>query len=203
MVVVLFAFCWLVQWGGGARQQQYWHLTPLIDESRKEAAKGVARFPNRCSSRDGHPCYISPPGVRFSLFSLVSCFLLFASFLFVSFLLPAVLGPVFSSSYPSRYFIHAADICPPSSAYAFLLLIAAFLISLRHFVSCFMSSFIFAFIVCFFFFFVFFRSRLCCCALVPGTLAFHLLDPWVCDYFFGLFFLCLTVCDHKISISLG
>ena len=32
------------------------------------------------------------------------------------------------------------------------------------------------------------RSCLCCCVLVPGTLAFFLLDTWICDLvlFFGL-----------------
>ena len=48
-------------------------------------------------------------------------------------------------------------------------------------------SFFFGFIV-FLFLFIFFRSCLCCCVLVPGTLTFHLLDTWICDFvlFFGL-----------------
>ena len=66
--------------GGGATAAV---RTPdtAIDESTKEAVASVSRFPNRFSSRNGHPWYhkiLSPPGVRFSLlcfpFSPRSCF---------------------------------------------------------------------------------------------------------------------------------
>ena len=51
----------------------------------------------------------------------------------------------------------------------------------------------------FFFRSYYFSGGVFCCALVPGTLALDLptLILW------RLVFLCLTVCDHRICISLG
>ena len=69
---------------------------------------------------------------------------------------------------------------------------------LASFVFYFISERRFVYIV---FLYLFFRSCLCCCVIVPGTLAFHLLDTWICVVFFVS--LCLTVSDHRISIYLS
>ena len=42
---------------GGGRDSGSTTPDTAIDESRKETAKGVVRFSNRLSSRDGHPYY--------------------------------------------------------------------------------------------------------------------------------------------------
>ena len=43
--------------GGGGATAAALTLGTAIDKSRKETAKSVARFPNRFSRSDGHPCY--------------------------------------------------------------------------------------------------------------------------------------------------
>ena len=81
----------------------------VIDESRQETAKGVARLPNRFSSSDRHPCYyhrLEYDIIVLSIFLLV--FFLVSPF--GSFPLPAVLRPVPSS--PSCCFVCTAAICP-------------------------------------------------------------------------------------------
>ena len=59
-----------------------------IDESKKETAKGVARFPNRFSRRDGHPLYYHHPTSDFLCFSPLSSFWLCRVSPFVYFPLP-------------------------------------------------------------------------------------------------------------------
>ena len=52
-----------------------------IDESSKDTAKGVARFRNQLSHRDGHPRFYHRPECKFSfVLSLLSPFFIFTFF---------------------------------------------------------------------------------------------------------------------------
>ena len=118
------------------------------------------------NSREGHPCYYHRLEYDFSLvfFSFLSSFVLFALSLP---LFPFPSAPLLCrsvSSSPSCRFVRAA-ICPFFSAYAFLL--AAFLISLRHLYSVFISDPLCCFSC----------SCCLCCGLVLCNLASHLLYP--------------------------
>ena len=62
--------------GGGATAAVL-TLDTAVDDSRKETAKGVTRFPNRFSSRGGQPCYYHRLECGFFFFSLLSSLLLF------------------------------------------------------------------------------------------------------------------------------
>ena len=95
------------------------------------------------------------------IFVFLACFWSCFSLCALVFLPRAVLAPVSSSS--SCYLARAA-----------VFLLAAFRIFLRHLYSVsFQDSFCFVFVVIFL---LLFSGTACfCCALVPGTLAFHLL----------------------------
>ena len=106
--------------GRGADSGSILTLDTAIDESRKETAKGGARFPHRLSTRDsGDPCYyhrLEYDLIIFSLFSLPS-FLLLALFLSL-FLSPHRRPYAGNFSSPSCCFGRAAAICPPSVCFS-------------------------------------------------------------------------------------
>ena len=124
---------------------------------------------------------ISPPGVRFSLF--------FPPFSFPPFFWPRLslrFRSLPARPYYAGIFLSFVLLHPCSSfqsflrKYCLLLLIAAVLISLRHlFPVSFQNSFLFYKLLD-----LIFLSCLCCCVLVPGTLAFHLLDQLICRYIY-------------------
>ena len=167
----MFFSWWVVQWGGGGIAAVP-ALGTAIDDSKKETAKGVAKFPNRVSRSDGHPCYITAWGTMFPFFSLLSSSLLFALSL-RSFPFPSprsvcqyipLLRVASSAQQPSALPEYLSYPCSGLSD---------ILASLEL---CFIS------VILSFSLLLFFWSCLCYCVLMPGTLAFHLLDPWVSDY---------------------
>ena len=96
--------------GGGGATAAVLTLDTAVDESRKEAAEGVTRSPNRFVRRRREPILPSPPSSTiFSFLSFLS-FLAFRPCSSLYFLFsPAVLMPVSSS--PLCCFVRAAVIC--------------------------------------------------------------------------------------------
>ena len=123
------------------QRQQYWHYkqTPLSTRVRPGSRIG---FP---AETETHVTIISPRK-GFSLFSLPPSFLLFAPYLsWFPFPSPDVIMPVSSS--PPCCFVCAA-ICPSRvGMIVFYILIAAFLISLRHLYSSAFQIYIYIFLV--------------------------------------------------------
>ena len=160
-------------------------------------ADGVARSPSRICSRDGNICCYGDALGTIFLLTFVPCFLLFV-FLFVLFFLILSFSciPVcLSSSCP---FACAATICYSQQVrilqYVFFLCFVSFVPYPISELFCFL-------LVQYFFSYLLFLGWLfcCCCALVPCTLALDL--PTLILQ--RLVFLCLTVCDNRICISLG
>ena len=158
--------------GGGATAAVV-ALDTAFDDSRKEKAKGIARYPDRLSSRDGYKYYyhLLEYDLRFPPSSLPSFVL---TCLFLGFHRPP--RRLRAGIFPSFVLLR------PWSRYVFLFSMYIFLlVALRHLlVLCFFSEFRYA-LSCVF---VFFRFSFCCYVLVTVTLAFHLLYPEMIGYCF-------------------
>ena len=162
-------------------------LDTVADESWKKMADGVVRSASRRCSTDGMICCYGDALSTISLLTFVPCFLLFVFRVLFSHFFPAS-RHVFVSS--SRLFVCAAS--GTVSKYVFYSTCSfCCVICSWSFVPYPISEFFcFSFVE-----FFFFRSSY-------SRVAFLVL--LLCTLFLQCFvFLCLTVCDHRLCISLG
>ena len=162
----------------------------------------MARFPNRVSGWDGHPrCYHR---LEYDVLFFFSSSLFHLAFLpCLSLCCLSHPRRQHAGNFLSSVLLHAcSSYLPFLSTNTCRLLFAAFSGLLASFAFCFISE-IHCFVVVFFFVYlhVLFLLVLLCSRTPYASIS--LAPPMNLRLFLFMVFLCLTVCDHIISISLG